>query len=299
MRIGVLLNCHGQGIAASLRALLPEATVHGFLMQRVWTTPALQAETAKTLSQCDHILTWKFGPRFGPLATAALRRGPATVHMIPPFHFRGFHPDTMRLAGDAGNIGGPTGAYHSRIAIAGYLAGLSVADTVALYNRLVFARLDYITEFARQKTLLAAHLAAQGFDGAAILAQLLPDGCFMHSFEHPKPAPLLEMARAICARMDVTPAAGVSASQVGDTLAVAPIHPFFPDLAAALGLPPDGVFRNALAPDGSFEAIEPAAFVAGSFEMYARVKRETLMAADGVEQALAALGFNATLRSAA
>jgi hypothetical protein len=33
--------------------------------------------------------------------------------------------------------------------------------------------------------------------------------------------------------------------------------------------------------------------------MYARVKRETLMAADGVEQALAALGFNATLRSAA
>jgi hypothetical protein len=299
MQIGVLLNCHGRGIAAALRALLPKATVHDFLMQRVGTTPELQASTAHTLSQCDHVLTWKFNHRFGPLATAAMRRGPAVLHMIPPFHFRGFHPDTIRLTSEAGNIGGPTGAYHSRIAVVGYLAGLSVADTVALYNRLVFARLDYIAEFARQKTLLSSHLAAQGFDGDAMLRRLLPDGCFMHSFEHPKPAPLLEMARAVCARMEVTPVEGVTVGQVDDTLAIGATHPFFPDLAAALGMPPDGLFRNALAPDGSYEAIDPAAFVGGCFTMYQRVPRQTLLAADGIESALLALGFTASLRPAA
>jgi hypothetical protein len=72
MRIGILLNCHGQGIAAALRALLPQAQVQDFLMQRVWRSPKQRAHVAGVLARCDHVLTWRFGARYESLSTAAL-----------------------------------------------------------------------------------------------------------------------------------------------------------------------------------------------------------------------------------
>jgi hypothetical protein len=293
MRIGILLNCHGQGIAAALRALLPRAQVQDFLMQRVWASAEQREHVAGVLAQCDHVLTWRFGPRYQSLSTAALLRDCRSVHLVPPFHFRGFHPDTIRVSVDGANLGGPTGAYHSRILLAAYLAGLDAEAASGLFNRLVFTRLGYPAEFGRQAALLAGHLSAAGFDGPGLLAPLVAGGCFMHSFEHPKTAPLLALARALCVRLGLAMADGVTAESIEDTLVVAAIHPFFEDLAALLGRAPDGVFRGGLGPDGAAVAIPPAVFAQECFEVYARVQRAALAQADGVAAALAVLGFAA------
>ncbi len=194
---------------------------------------------------------------------------------------------------DGANLAGPTGAYHSRILVAAFLAGLRAEEAAGLFNRLVFARLDYPAEFGRQTALLAGHLSAEGFDGPGLLAPLLAGGCFMHSFEHPKPAPLLELARGLCGRLGLATADGVSADEIEDTLVVASTHPFFEDLAALLGRAPDGMFRAGLGPDRTAVPIPPAAFAQGCFEVYATVKRADLAQADGVAAAIAALGLPA------
>jgi hypothetical protein len=243
------------------------------------------------LKNCDHVVTWRFGPRHGSLATEALRHTGVPVHLIPPFHFRGFHPDTIRVALAKGNLGGPTGAYHSRIAVAGFLGGLPPEDTARLYNRLVFSRLDYAGEFPRQVALLSAHLEDAGMDGAGVLARLRQGGCFMHSFEHPKPAPLLEMARAACIKMAVAPQADVELADIQDHLVSAPIHPFFADLAHMLGMAPDGEFRGPISADGVKIPIAPEEFVRLCYKVFAQAPRAALAEAEGVSDAMQRLGL--------
>jgi hypothetical protein len=291
LQIGVLYNCQHRGISAALRGLLPRAEVIDIGLGDVPATPQARRATAATLNACDHVVTYEVGRANGPLATPALRRTARRLHAMPAIMFRGFHPDTVSVSqADGSQLVGTSMGSHSRIAVAGYLAGMNPAETALLYNRLVFRRLGYLDVFAGECALLVEYFAQFGIDAPPLLQSWLAEGCFMHSVNHPKIRVLLDLARAACAKMGVTPEnPELAATDLHDALEAFPIHPVFPDIAAEAGVAPEGMFRTGMTKDGQFEALTAEQFVTQSFGSFGCVSGAVLLRTDGVRAALAAL----------
>jgi len=294
LRIGVLFNCQYRGIAAALHALLPSAEViavsRGGLPELVEDRRQLIA----TLNGCDHLVCNNVGGA-GPLSVGTLQRTARRLHVLPALSFSGFHPDIVYVFREDGTpLVGPTMDYHSRIAIAAYLAGMKAAEAASLYNRLVFRRLGYLESFAGECALLTEQWARFDFFVAPLLHRWLSGGCFMYSVNHPKVLPLLDLARAACARMAVVPEnPEVGAAEIEDTLRAFPTHPVFSDIAEAAGVAPEGIFRTGMNEKGNFHAFNTEEFVRADYQAFETVKRGVLFRADGVAAALAALGLAA------
>jgi hypothetical protein len=285
MRIGILFNDTHESLARALRAILPEADIVNYPLD-----PAIADEAA--LRGCDHILTQEAGLDFGALSNQALATATDRLHVLPRLVFRGFHPDTVTLTLDGAPIAGPTGTLHSRIAVAGFLAGLPADETAALYTALPFARLGYGDALATAGAALLDQFLYDGIDLSKLLPRWRVSGCFMHAPNHPKMRIMLDIARIACAKMGVSPQ--TPAALPADPLAAAAQHPYFADLARRHGLPPDGAFRAAL-PAPPLSALD---FVQGSYDVFRRTPRACLRAVPGVTDAATRLDFPTAKRPA-
>jgi hypothetical protein len=291
VKIGVLYNCQNLGLAAALRALLPDAEVINY-----HSAPGLpdgeQRARAAVLGGCDHLVLTHLGAHHGRLSLRALRDTAKCLHVLPAFAFAGYHPDTCYVTVAGAPLDNCTGGYQSRIAVVAYLAGLSPHEAAGLYNKLVFSRLGYFGAFAAQSALLAELWARDGIAAGPLLAGWAARGCFAHSINHPKMPVLLDLARIACARMGVAARDGVAAEALPDDLARGPMHPVFPAIAEALGVAPEGAFCGGTDSRGRREVFTPADFAARCFEDFAGVAPEALLAAPGVQDAMTALGFS-------
>ncbi len=298
MKIGILSSSQHEGLRVALGALVPDAQIVSFDVGAVLRDAAARTAIAALLPGCDHVLTVPLPSSYGPLGTASLRETLPRVHLMPSLHFAGFHPDGVTIKLDHDLVGGPTGHSHSRIAVAGFLAGLTPRETADLYNRLVFARLGYLNRFAEQRALLIERFAPYGIALEAPFEAWLARGCFMHDIGHPRMRVMLDLARAACGLMSVVADSGVEEQALTDPLAALAIHPVFPDIAAAIGVAPSGAFRPALRPGVSPRAMSTEAFVRASHEAFARVPLAALRGTDGVLAAMAALGLREAARKA-
>jgi hypothetical protein len=286
MRIGVLGRGQVHGLAAALRALLPEADVVHFE-----TAPTLDADAAEAvLAHCDHVVAHALPASWGKLAARSLAAHVTRLHVLPEVNFAGFHPDSIAIEAGGKRLQGPTGTLHSRIAVLGYLGDLSETQTVSLYNRLVFARLGYLRAYAEQSARLGARFAAARIELAPLLAGWAARGCFMHAPDRPKIRVLLDLARTACAMMGVEPAPKLAAAiALPDVLSGGETHPLLPDIAAAAGVAPEGIFRAAGAPGKGGRALSAGEFVSLSFRCFDGTDAAVLRAADGVAAGLASL----------
>jgi hypothetical protein len=85
-----------------------------------------------------------------------------------------------------GHLQSAIGSYHSRIAIAGFLAGFLVEETMALFNKLVFSRLGYLDAFHQSRLFLINQFKTIGVDLTPYIDAWAARGCFMNSLNHPK-----------------------------------------------------------------------------------------------------------------
>jgi hypothetical protein len=280
------------GLAAAFRALHPAATVHDFDLTQIATNDHARGRAHAALAEADHIITYDAPASFGPLSTAALRAAHRKLHLLPPFRFGGFHPDGIQIMLDSARVAGPTGATHSRLATAAYLAGLSVQETLDLYNSLVFSRLGYFAAFARQRARLLQAFSFYGYDLAPLFDAWHRSGCFMFDAAHPRMRVLLDLARLLSARCGLTPeTASIAEYDVPNPLASIPTHPLLPEIAARIGVSPEGTFRGAARLGAKPTLYSLEAFVQASFDAHRRVPLATLRAADGVAASLAALSL--------
>jgi hypothetical protein len=292
MKIGLLYNCQGEGIGAALEAMLPGCEAVSFHSHFAKIDERKRAEYMAALLDCDTIVSTPYGADMGPLSNARLGRVAKQLLVLPPLHFRGFHPDTIYVFDrKGGHLLSPTGDYHSRIAVVGFLAGLSPRETASLYNALVFARLGYLDYYEQDFVLQAERFRQYGVDGAAMLRRLRGAGCFMHSMNHPKPGGLAEMARIVCSMIGADPVP-VDGDALPDLLQAHPTHPLFAEIAAAIGVPPEGMFTRGTMPVVGRRRIETEDFVEGSFAAYRGLNPGTLERCDGVAAALAGLGLS-------
>jgi hypothetical protein len=297
VKIAILSSSQHESLRVALAALLPGAQLASFDVGPAQRDEPARARIAAALQACDHVVTVPLPSTCGALGTAALREAPPRVHLLPSLQFGGFHPDVVTLRLDHDFIAGPTGHSHSRIAIAGFLAGLPPRETAGLYNRLAFARLGYLNRFGEQRALLIERFAPYGIALEAPFEAWLARGCFMHDVGHPRMRVMLDLARAACTLMGLAPAPVPEEAALPDPLSAFAIHPVFPDIAAAIGVPPSGAFRPALRPGASPRVMGAEAFVRASHDAYARLPLSVLRRADGVPAAMAALDLHAAPRA--
>jgi hypothetical protein len=290
-KIAVLFNCQGEVIARALQDLLPRAEVIYVAIANLAQNEQQRSEAMALLATCNHILMMDASAGHKYISLAWMQATGAAVHRLPTMRFRGFHPDTVMIVPKSGRkIGGPTTGYHSRIAIAGFLSDLSEVETLDLYNALVFARLGYFDEYARQFELMRLNFEDCGLDFRPIGEKLAASGCFMHSINHPKVAALLELAIGTCKLLALPiENANVRPEDLPDLLAPAATHPVFPEIAARIGIAAEGTFRPNVPQGGTWKEFSHAQFIARSFKVFATTDRETLIATEGVRQAIASL----------
>jgi hypothetical protein len=286
VKIGILFNCQRVGIKLSLQALRPNDEIASF-MARAQQGEARERALAQ-LRACDAIVAVPVIGR-SPFGEALQAEGARhRMVIVPPVVFGGFHPDTIVIDTVNGQLEGPTGPLHSRIALAAFLAGLDVADTADLYNRMIFKRLGYFDQFPVQHTLFHERFQRHGIDLLESVPRWKNLGCFMHNQTHPKANALMGLAEAICGVLGLTPEP--NPVPPADTLEKLASHPVHADLAQAFGVPPETHFR-ANAQRGADRMLSLETYLAESFATYAVTPRALLLTADGVGQAAEAIGM--------
>jgi capsular polysaccharide biosynthesis protein len=287
VKIGILSNCQHESLAVALAGLLPSAEIVSFELNTVIHDLRGRDNIAAILHGCDHVISQDISPGYGPLETRVLSQAVKRFHLIPAFHFGGFHPDTVYAMMDHVPVEGPVGVSLSRIVIAAYLAGLSADEAGNLFNGLVYARLGYFDAVAEQSALLLEKFAGYGIDLSDALARWMAAGCFMYCPVHPKLVVFLDLARAACGMMGLTPEANPRVTMLRDPMAAFPTVPFLPEIASRLGMRAEGTIRGTL-PSRPLSLPE---FIAGTYKALQRVPLAALRQAPGVAACMATLGL--------
>lgn len=292
MKVGVYFNCQCQGIANALRVLLPEAEVISYARNAPGRDGSLD-QVVSALKSCDVVICASDSVRHraGARFNDRLRAAGCNVFVAPPIIFSGFHPDTIYRTDDLAE--GTTGGYHSRLNIIGFLAGLSVADTLGLFNAIVFRRMNYFDYYRVGEKYLTGCFEECGVDIAPYLDRWRTTGVFMHGPNHPKVSVTCDLAEIACriAELKIT-GSRHAFDFVPDSLSRHPRHPVFPEIARELGVEGHTFYKTESLSDGTgFRVLALPEFLSRQFAFYRGIKRETLLAADGVQIGLEALGL--------
>lgn len=270
----------------AMLALLPGCEVQHYDLSTLHD-PGIQQAVADIYAGCDHVISVRAAPEFGPLQDDVLATRVKRLHFFPGLAFGGFHPDMVYVPTEDGMLPGPTQHYHSRIAIAGFLAGRDRDGTAALYNALVFGRLGYFEAYARERAMAGWHYAQDGIDIPPLIDRWRARGCFMHSANHPMAWAYKDVAVAMCHRIGLLdPALPADAGEIPDDLAMHSTHPILAPLATRLGLPAENLFKL---PGLDGERVPLEIFIAAEFEAFGAAPRDALMAVPGVAEMVAML----------
>ena len=281
MRIGILFNCQHRVLADVLRLARPDFEVVEYDIGQLRLDHAARDQALETLAGCDRVLSLYLEPADGPLGSEALHETARRLIILPGFSFGGFHPDTVYVHTAQGFLDGVTDHYHSRIAVAGFLAGRGVGGTVSLYNSLVMGRAGYFTAYGRERMLVCQVFDRFGIDLNPLFERWAGQGCFMHSVNHPKVWCYADVALALCRHAGfVNRDATFDFSAMQDGLAVFATHPILPPLARRLGLPAEHRFKPFAATED--HAVNLERFVELEFERFEHAVRADLEATPGV-----------------
>ncbi|MCY0992212.1 WcbI family polysaccharide biosynthesis putative acetyltransferase [Nannocystis sp. ILAH1] len=272
MRIAVFGICQAYSYAHALAHLLPDAEVQAFQASLVRGEGRI-AEVADLLTGFDAVLTQRFSAdEMEALATPALLARCPRIVMVPTVVFTGYQPDVVLLPHEGKLLASPVGSYHSAIAAAGFSLGLPEYDVQNLFNRLVYARLGYFEEFVRARDFLLASITECGLPlEAGTFDAWHRRGPFMLTMNHPCIFVFATLARAAAIQLGLLDAAVPTPELRFDPLAIDTIWPVYPELAEALGVPGDLLFKRQTAltqPIGNMACLPLPAFLRESFAMY-------------------------------
>jgi len=286
MKIGVLFSCQHGMLAHALRALLPDSEVHHHDLATCRTAER-QSAVAAALQGSDLLISSGAPEDFGALSDQAMAGRVKSLHQFPSLSFGGFHPDTIHIhTPGGGTLHGPTGQYHSRLALGAYLAGMMEGEAELLFNRRVFSRLGYLGAFALESELMTRLYASYGIDLSAALPRWQARGVFMHSVNHPKPYVIEDLAVLILRRIGLlAEGAWPEELHVQDALQEQPFHPVLPVLARELGVEGSVDYHRG-GPRSSANALALHDFLAEEYAAFRMHSPELLRHADGVDRVL-------------
>ena len=256
----LLYNCQAQGLGNCLNLMCDEVEVEQYDPTGL---ARARERIADALPGYDRVLV---APQLvddeaSSLDLAAL--GDRLV-LLPTLYFSGYHPDTCYV--DAGDrpLRGPLGEYHSVIAYAAYVNGLSEAQALKRYRESTYARMRYFARWDGAWRRLVASFSRHGFDLGPLRPAWARRGPFMYTVNHPHIACLRDVASLVLER------AGHKAryldSLPADNLANGPVIPVFPAIGTRVGCPGSQLFKR----PGAYRHMTLEEFVSESYVCYRR-----------------------------
>ena len=242
LKVAFVGNCQAPGIVASLKSLLPEATVEGWhfgaqaikgeeLLARLADFDVVMKNLPE--GHADNLFDLnRLGERF------------ARVVAIPPVAFTGFHPDIAYVFHGGRAVRGIFGDYHSAIIAAAFLLGLPPDRVPGLFNSLIYARLGYFDAFQRAKEEFIAQHREHGYEIAPHFDRWLAGGAFMYTINHPRIEVLSTIATMAAIRAGLVAPDTPIPDGVFDNLEASGIWPTYPELAQRIGIAGSMVFTR-------------------------------------------------------
>lgn len=269
MRIAVIGNCQGEGIAAALTALNPEILTSFTIITDIQNG---SADINDIFLNSDFVFSQKNTTPFIP---SGLEH---KLKLFPNIVFDGYHPDVIFVRGKRkgdSQIGAVTSdlvIYHSAIAFFGFTYGLSVDETINHYNHYVMSRLGYANRWHDAREALLAEGESVGMPLSAEFHRWSAQGCFMYSNNHPRLGVLVDIARRMMDQLNIPVVHQNITDYLPDALKAMPIWPVYPPIAEKLGLLGDYSFKRH-DPHGLLNLRE---FVENSYAIYNEYEKSSL-----------------------
>ena len=165
---------------------------------------------------------------------------------LPSITFSAFQPDTQYIFNENGVVkNGLQGDWNSRIAITGYLRGLSPAQTVELFNLEIFQALGYLDDWKESAQFVRNSFLACGLNGTHWLRSMSSHGVFMHGINHPRPIAIFNLVKQFASTHLPLPDLEIAGAEqyLTDHLSHI-VWPVYPEIAATLGLEGNYLWRE-------------------------------------------------------
>ena len=205
MKIVVGANCQAHGLAACVRAMVPDAEVHAIHIGLDTTEPAKNSDII--LLQTEFSSLSGHREFWGDVQASAFK-------LIPSFYYPAFHPDIVYAKIGDNYVQSPMLHYNSALVLYGWLNNLSPTATVRLFCQAVFDHLNYFGFVEQSRNYLIEAGVQCGIDMVPLIAEWSKRGCFAYSVNHPKLFVLSSIVRAALKQCGVketlkNPAVGV------------------------------------------------------------------------------------------
>jgi hypothetical protein len=159
MKIAFLGNCQRSGIVHCMKAMHPALEFKEIDAASIVDGTA---DLESSLKDCNRIVSqtdWWATQFLEPIVT----QYQYDVVYCPRINFAAFHPDLTYVQNRGTFVQSPLSDYNSKIVLFGYLRGLSVGDTLRLFNANVYEALGYFNFWAPAKDELFRELNQAGF----------------------------------------------------------------------------------------------------------------------------------------
>jgi len=272
-KILVLGNCQARPLSACLGVLAEDVAATGVETPTTSFEDKISArdsEVLGTLQAQEYIL---LQPYLLPLFQQNLPDLLPRIRLFPVLAFAAFHPDLVyvQIKSLQQHLVGPLNHYHSAIALWGFRQGLSVPQTVKLFNEHSYRTLGYFDywEASHQAMINEGLMANMPLDDH--LARWQRSGCFMHSVNHPQLSVTADVAVTLLSNLGIPVITG-AARYLQDELSAGPVWPVYPEIAQQLGIGGGSywfkVERGRSPPDRPVLMLDLAQFVEASFTAF-------------------------------
>lgn len=278
--LAFLSNCQGQVLSGVIQALTGGAapSVHA-VGQRAIDDPARLVSAVQQVAREHDVLLMQ--PMTARTILPLMPEMAGRIELFPSVVFPAFHPDICYVyrRGREEYLQGALGPYHSSIVYHAWRVGLSAREAVGHFRGEVYEALSFYDYWESSTRQLLDEGQAANLPLDALLARWRRQGCFMHTHNHPRRGPLIDVATALLKRMGVVCQQPDSEEFVHDPLSSSEIWPVYPELASRLGVRGSLVFK---ASNGNQEVrtaahlLDLETFVAESYTAYELAGREVL-----------------------
>lgn len=292
LRITLLGNCQVAVVGRALQALGGDIATEAIETTPTWLARLHAGEIDATpiMVHSDLVLC----QRAGDVRDWLARRHPThagKLRMFPALTYAGFHPDCVYVRGPQGHVQGPTGDYHSSIGFWAWQQGLTVAQALSLFTPDAYAELGFYDYHESSRAALAEVGRRCELPLEPMLDRWGTARCWMHSVNHPKVAPLVDLAAALLRRESIEPIA-IAPEWVDDRLAQWPVWPVYPGLAEAWGQAGGFVFkadRGLCPPDKPVLTLDLPRWLEASFQRWSEFPAGSLQCARTADPVYAGL----------
>lgn len=280
-KYAVIGNCQTAAMMRCLQALtgFKMPTLHWSHPDLLVSTDAARAGIVDLFGQNEKVF---IQPAYWDVLSKLHPEFEDRVILYPAVAFAAYHPDVVyvrhKVTGE--HVMGPCRDYQSSIAFLGWKTGLSVDQTLALFNSDSFRKLGFFESWEPSRAALLEEGEAAGIELGELLESWRRRGSFMRSMNHPSLFVSLDIARVLLEKHGIPIVRFDLEPYIYDWQSVGAIWPVYPEIGERLGAAGHYLFKlesPELQADQPLRTLSLKEYLDESFAAFSRYKEPELV----------------------